>query len=1293
MASEQDISLVFGVQVEGSSDGPGSMKLISDQLSAIVDAINKEPFKIKFEADPASLEAIKVKLQEITNLTSKKITWFDVAEAGGTGSASYYIDDIVKSLGNMESTMKMTLDSSTHSFGIFQEQLIEVNRLLDIISRKELEVYNSYGGYGGGMTSDEAADLRSIAANIQTMCDGLSEFKQILIDIVSITQQINAKDFNITNKFSVEKMDNVRRELTLQREEMIELYNVTERYSKVFQDVVGAKGTNGVRTAMTSVTGGNDIYKMIYALENTGITLSKINKEKNAVNFDVMKRQLLDLLNTYKGVLEYINAESDKKIDLPSLAALDDARAKLESFTEAQDKYNQSMREATATAMGAKIDQGSGTVAGSGMGAVTNQVTEQVAAMAGNVSTTLQDIKSQIESTFNISSFGFDSTKITEIFQSITAEFNSFKELVKAGIEELRQAAIEAFSSMTGKDGAFSSDSLKAYLKDLNEVSTKQAEVQKAAESLTNVQRQVKESPKMDSAKKAEEEQSYALAISERTKAQDAAAESEERAAKASMMSDNIRKDRQITERQFLDIYRQIHAALRENASVEGSEQFDILSKNLDFLDAVLQRVRDNSLSLENAFRSFKVTGLDALEALKTDVSAFNLEMELTGLKGSTSASQVYKAIAQMKTVIADNKGLAGTETYDAIVDRMTRFDQAIKMVESDLISVDNALEAVNITSSDAISGTTLLINKFRSETAGMANNTASLQQAYEMLNKLKKAMGSKSGSELEGTNTFTALEISASNFSDAIKIAERDTISIDEAFKRVKYSADEAFKDAELSLLRFNNAIASTDIISLKDAYTLLNKAQKEVDSNKNLVNEKTYRTLKDDVDLLRQAVETADQKMMSLNEAFSLLKINGQDVVDRVNLGMLRLKDTISQTGISGSLSVEQIEKKLISMNNLLAQADKIPQVTKGQEYTEIQSQILKFRDVLSTIKNEGISVEEAMRRIWTNGASFIGEADSAIVKLKLALSSAAPAAKALADAEAKASKESKEYQIQLAKAFSLLSSMEDAANKWTAARSGKSNVEYTSIANNISVLKNLIAQYKSGNMAASEFKQKIIEIQNSFRTSSETIRSAGENTKSFSDQIKGVAQRFGAWFGVTRVIMYVYRTMRQMVSASIELDDAMAQLKIVTQESDSAYEKFGNTIASVAKRTASSIPDIISSATTYARLGYSLEESTKIAEYTAKLQNVGDIDVADAQNAITSILKAYDEVDADHIEDVMNKLVVTGNNFPISVSQIAEGMNNASSALAAAGNTFEQSVALLTAANTTVNLCRVA
>ena len=111
-----------------------------------------------------------------------------------------------------------------------------------------------------------------------------------------------------------------------------------------------------------------------------------------------------------------------------------------------------------------------------------------------------------------------------------------------------------------------------------------------------------------------------------------------------------------------------------------------------------------------------------------------------------------------------------------------------------------------------------------------------------------------------------------------------------------------------------------------------------------------------------------------------------------------------------------------------------------------------------------------------------------------------------------------------------------------------------------------------------------------------------------------------------------------------------------------------------------------DLTDSATTFARLGYSMNESSTLAKYTSMLKNVGDIDVGDAQNAMTALIKAYD-LDVKNIETVMDKMVDVGNNFPISVSEIATGVNNAGSMLAAAGNSYEQTIAMLTAANTTV------
>lgn len=168
--------------------------------------------------------------------------------------------------------------------------------------------------------------------------------------------------------------------------------------------------------------------------------------------------------------------------------------------------------------------------------------------------------------------------------------------------------------------------------------------------------------------------------------------------------------------------------------------------------------------------------------------------------------------------------------------------------------------------------------------------------------------------------------------------------------------------------------------------------------------------------------------------------------------------------------------------------------------------------------------------------------------------------------------------------------------------------------------------------------------------------------------------------------QVLLKLFRRIKEMIKASIEIDAAMTQLRIVTNDSISEVNQYGETIAKVAKEIGASIKDLVDSATVFARLGYTLDESVNLSKYSAMLKNVGDIDISAAQDSLTAITKAFN-ISANDIESVMDKMVVVGNNFPISVSQIAEGMNNAGSSLAAAGNSFEQSVALLTAANTTV------
>lgn len=274
----------------------------------------------------------------------------------------------------------------------------------------------------------------------------------------------------------------------------------------------------------------------------------------------------------------------------------------------------------------------------------------------------------------------------------------------------------------------------------------------------------------------------------------------------------------------------------------------------------------------------------------------------------------------------------------------------------------------------------------------------------------------------------------------------------------------------------------------------------------------------------------------------------------------------------------------------------------------------------------------------------------------------------------------------------ALDLLAKITKAQQEWTKAQNGKTSNEYAQLQNYSNQLTTLLNQLANYSMPKANFIAHVKSINDEFARTSSVIRSAGEDTKSLKDRFGALTGTFSMWFSTTRIIMMVYSNIRKMISASIELDKSMTQLQIVTKENDETMTKFGNTAANTARKIGSSITDFTSSVTTFARLGYSIGESSQLAEFTAMLQNVGDIDVAEAQEAITSIVKAFN-IGTDQIESVMDKMVVSGNQFPISVSEIAVGMKNASSALAAAGNSFDQSVALLTAANTTINLCRVA
>lgn len=207
-------------------------------------------------------------------------------------------------------------------------------------------------------------------------------------------------------------------------------------------------------------------------------------------------------------------------------------------------------------------------------------------------------------------------------------------------------------------------------------------------------------------------------------------------------------------------------------------------------------------------------------------------------------------------------------------------------------------------------------------------------------------------------------------------------------------------------------------------------------------------------------------------------------------------------------------------------------------------------------------------------------------------------------------------------------------------------------------------------------------VAKVRAKFTTLRSEIKLAGQEGKTLWQTMRDGAEKFSSWMTLTTLISTAARDIKKMVTNVIELDSAMTNLKKVTDETDSTYEKFLKNTAQQAKELHSTMTDLIEQTSTWAKLGYNLSESNTLAKASMIYSNVGEVDNEQAVTNIVSALKAFDITAEDvmKIPDVYNKL---GNEFAVSSKNLGSGMAQAATTMAMAGNDFNQVAAILTGA----------
>lgn len=276
--------------------------------------------------------------------------------------------------------------------------------------------------------------------------------------------------------------------------------------------------------------------------------------------------------------------------------------------------------------------------------------------------------------------------------------------------------------------------------------------------------------------------------------------------------------------------------------------------------------------------------------------------------------------------------------------------------------------------------------------------------------------------------------------------------------------------------------------------------------------------------------------------------------------------------------------------------------------------------------------------------------------------------------------------------------------AAQKLLTAEQKRSAKEQETLTKSATLSNRMEAWLKDNTKAAERYGAVIEELQNQLENNTDPAilkdvslkfaeiqseaKAAGLTTKTFGAQLKDIAKDALGLGSIAAIFQTVKQVLSEMYQVVYDIDTSMTELRKVTNETEGSYNSFLKNAGSSAKEIGTTIDAYINSTASFARLGHSFTDSQELAKVANLYTVVGDeIESAEvATQSIISTMAAFD-IAASNSISIVDKFNKVGNEFAISSGGIGDALTRSASSFAAANNTLDESIALITAANTVV------
>ena len=215
--------------------------------------------------------------------------------------------------------------------------------------------------------------------------------------------------------------------------------------------------------------------------------------------------------------------------------------------------------------------------------------------------------------------------------------------------------------------------------------------------------------------------------------------------------------------------------------------------------------------------------------------------------------------------------------------------------------------------------------------------------------------------------------------------------------------------------------------------------------------------------------------------------------------------------------------------------------------------------------------------------------------------------------------------------------------------------------------------IKDYASSSSTASQANEKI----------SSSADKASKSTKSLAADFVDTTLKVAKFGASTAVIGVFYSAIQEAKEAVTDFDSALTEFNKVSSLGEEQLGSYTDRLSEMGEEVARTRTEMLESATEFVKTGASEEDAAKLAKIAEMYRNIADeqISSSDSASLLTSQMKAFNFTadESMHVIDAINEV---SNNYAVSSSDVSSALTKTSSAMSVLGNSFEETIGLVTA-----------